>query len=495
MQVVEDSNEGLKREFTITVAAADIEATLDSRLKELSRTIKMPGFRPGKVPMPLLKKQYGPSLMGEILDHVVSDSSQRALADKGLRPAVQPKIEIKSFAEGADLEYTMAVELMPEIAPVEFSKLELERLVVEVSDAEIDEAIQNLAKDQAGFETVEEARPSIESDALMIDFVGRVDGEAFDGGTAKDFLLELSATTFVPGFVEQIRGAKAGDHLTVKVRFPDDYGNAELAGKDAEFEVDVKELRQRGAATIDDQLAEKMGVENLTALKQAIREAREREYAAMSRMHLKRRLLDALAERCDFPVPESTANNEFEAIWKSVSEELERNKDALEEAGKSEDDLRAEYRAIAERRVRLGLFLSEVGRMNNIDVTQEDLNRAVVTEARRFPGREREVVDHYQKHRETMESLRAPVFEDKVVNFILELARVTERKVSLEEMLKATNEEEALGDLEADAGKKKAAAEKKAGAKEKAAAMSEPGGESAPKAPSIKSAAATKKTK
>ncbi|MCH7542746.1 MAG: trigger factor [Proteobacteria bacterium] len=495
MQVVEDSNEGLKREFTITVAAADIEATLDSRLKELSRTIKMPGFRPGKVPMPLLKKQYGPSLMGEILDHVVSDSSQRALADKGLRPAVQPKIEIKSFAEGADLEYTMAVELMPEIAPVEFSKLELERLVVEVSDAEIDEAIQNLAKDQAGFETVEEARPSIESDALMIDFVGRVDGEAFDGGTAKDFLLELSATTFVPGFVEQIRGAKAGDHLTVKVRFPDDYGNAELAGKDAEFEVDVKELRQRGAATIDDQLAEKMGVENLTALKQAIREAREREYAAMSRMHLKRRLLDALAERCDFPVPESTANNEFEAIWKSVSEELERNKDALEEAGKSEDELRAEYRTIAERRVRLGLFLSEVGRMNNIDVTQEDLNRAVVTEARRFPGREREVVDHYQKHRETMESLRAPVFEDKVVNFILELARVTERKVSLEEMLKATNEEEALGDLEADAGKKKAAAEKKAGAKEKAAAMSEPGGESAPKAPSIKSAAATKKTK
>ena len=483
MQVVEDSNEGLKREFTITVAAADIEATLNSRLKELSRTIKMPGFRPGKVPMPLLKKQYGKSLMGEILDHVVSDSSQRALADKGLRLAVEPKIEIKSFAEGADLEYTMAVELMPEIEPVEFSKLELERLVVEVSDAEIDEAIGDLAKDQAGFETVEEARPSIESDALMIDFVGRVDGEAFEGGTATDFLLELSATTFVPGFVEQMRGAKAGDHLTIKVRFPDEYGNAELAGKDAEFEVDVKELRQRGAAKVDDQLAEKMGVENLNALKKAIREAREREYAAMSRLHLKRRLLDALAERCDFPVPESTANSEFEAIWKSVAEELERNKDALEEAGKSEDDLRAEYRAIAERRVRLGIFLSEVGRMNNIDVTQEDLNRAVAAEARRYPGQERKVIDHYQKDREAMGSLRAPIFEDKVVNFILELARVTERTVSLEEMLKATNEDEALGDAEADAGKEKAAAEKKAGAEEKPAAKSESGGESAPKAP------------
>ncbi|MCH7711580.1 MAG: trigger factor [Proteobacteria bacterium] len=495
MQVVEDSNEGLKREFTITVAAADIEATLNSRLKELSRTIKMPGFRPGKVPMPLLKKQYGKSLMGEILDHVVSDSSQRALADKGLRLAVEPKIEIKSFAEGADLEYTMAVELMPEIEPVEFSKLELERLVVEVSDAEIDEAIGDLAKDQAGFETVEEARPSTESDALMIDFVGRVDGEAFEGGTATDFLLELSATTFVPGFVEQIRGAKAGDHLTIKVRFPDEYGNAELAGKDAEFEVDVKELRQRGAAKVDDQLAEKMGVENLNALKKAIREAREREYAAMSRLHLKRRLLDALAERCDFPVPESTANSEFEAIWKSVAEELERNKDALEEAGKSEDDLRAEYRAIAERRVRLGIFLSEVGRMNNIDVTQEDLNRAVAAEARRYPGQERKVIDHYQKDREAMGSLRAPLFEDKVVNFILELARVTERKVSLEDMLKATNEDEASPDAEADAGKEKTAAENKAGAKEKAAAKSESGGESAPKAPSKKSAEATKKTK
>ena len=433
--------------------------------------------------------------MGEILDHVVSDSSQRALADKGLRLAVQPKIEIKSFAEGADLEYTMAVELMPEIEPVEFSKLELERLVVEVSDAEIDEAIGDLAKDQAGFETVEEARPSTESDALMIDFVGRVDGEAFEGGTATDFLLELSATTFVPGFVEQIRGAKAGDHLTIKVRFPDEYGNAELAGKDAEFEVDVKELRQRGAATVDDQLAEKMGVENLNALKKAIREAREREYAAMSRLHLKRRLLDALAERCDFPVPESTANSEFEAIWKSVAEELERNKDALEEAGKSEDDLRAEYRAIAERRVRLGIFLSEVGRMNNIDVTQEDLNRAVAAEARSYPGQERKVIDHYQKDREAMGSLRAPIFEDKVVNFILELARVTERKVSLEDMLKATNEDEASPDAEADAGKEKTAAEKKAGAKEKAAAKSESGGESAPKAPSKKSAEATKKTK
>ena len=215
----------------------------------------------------------------------------------------------------------------------------------------------------------------------------------------------------------------------------------------------------------------------------------------MSRLHLKRRLLDALAERCDFPVPESTANSEFEAIWKSVAEELERNKDALEEAGKSEDELRAEYRTIAERRVRLGLFLSEVGRMNNIDVTQEDLNRAVVAEARRFPGQEREVVDHYQKDREAMGSLRAPVFEDKVVDFILELARVTERKVSLEDMLKATDEVDVWGDAEADAGKNKAAPKKKAGAKEKAAAKNESGGESAGKAPSKKSAAATKKTK
>ncbi len=438
MQVVETSSEGLRREFKIVVPAEDIEEKLQTRLVELSKTVKMPGFRPGKVPITLLKKQHGQSLMGEVLERAVADSSARALADKGLRPAVQPKVEIRSFSEGADLEFTMEVELMPDIEPMEFSKLKLERLMVEVPDSEVDEAVERVAAEQNVFEPVKQARKSTEHDALLVDFVGRADGREFEGGTAKDFLVELSGQTFVPGFVEQLRGAKTGDRVTAKVRFPDDYRNAELAGREAEFAVDVKEVRERKPVAIDDDLARRMGRESLAALKQALREQLERDYASISRMRLKRSLLDSLAAQYDFPVPASMVEGEFEAIWKRLSEELEQNPG--EEAGKSEEELRAEYRAIAERRVRLGLLLSEVGRMNSVDITREELNRAVVAEARRFPGQERKVIEYYYNNSEAMESLRAPLFEDKVIDFVLELADVKERKVSPETLVKEAQE-------------------------------------------------------
>ncbi|MEE8515583.1 MAG: trigger factor, partial [Alphaproteobacteria bacterium] len=394
MEIVENSSEGLQREFTITVFAKDIEEKLNARLEELGKTVKMPGFRAGKVPLPLLKKQHGPSVMGEILERAVNDSSHQALMEKGLRPAAEPKIEIKAFADGSDLEYTMVVELMPEIEPMDFSAINLDRLVVEVSNGDVDEAAQRLAEESREFETVESARKATKDDVLLVDFVGRVDGEAFEGGTAKDFQLELSSTSFVPGFVEPLIGAKAGDQVLVKVTFPDDYTSTELAGKDAEFTVDVKELRTPKPVAVDDDLAKRLQFDNVDAFKKAVRQRLEGEYASIARMRLKRTLLDDLANRCDFPVPQGLVDKEFESIWQGVQEELKKGgEEAKEVAGKSEDDLRGEYRAIAERRIRLGLLLSEIGRTNNIEVTQDEINNAIAAEAQRFPGQEKRVFE------------------------------------------------------------------------------------------------------
>jgi trigger factor len=493
MQVVETASEGLKREFTIRIPAHDIESKLTNRLQELSTKIQKPGFRPGKVPMPLLKKQYGPSLMGEILEQAVADGTRQALTDKGYRPAMQPKIEIKSFEEGGDLEYALAVELMPEIKQPTFGDIAVEKMTVAIDETQVDETVKRLADEQRVYDKAPDGAVATEKDALLVDFTGRVGGEAFEGGTAKDFQIELDSTSFIPGFIEQLRGAKAGDKLTVKVKFPDEYGNKSLAGKDAEFEVDVKEVRNRAAISVDDELAKRMGLENLEAMRKAIRERMEQEYASVTRMRVKRNLLDELAKRCDFELPNGMVEGEFDAIWKQVSGQGQQEHDhdhdhdhdhhdhaghdhaageacndpshdhggheghdhGAEEklggelAGKSPEEiekLRGEYREIAARRVKLGLLLSEVGRLNNIDVSQDDLNRAILNEARRFPGQERAVYDYYQKNEQALQQLRAPLYEDKVVDYILELAKVNERKVSAEELLRDPEEDEAAGE-------------------------------------------------
>ena len=484
MQVVETASEGLKREFTIRIPASDIESKLTNRLQELSTKIHKPGFRPGKVPMPLLKKQYGPSLMGEILEQAVADGTRQALTEKGYRPAVQPKIEIKSFEEGGDLEYALAVELMPEIKQPAFGDIAVEKMTVAIDEAQVDETVKRLADEQRVYDKAPDGAVATEQDALLVDFVGRVGGEAFDGGSAKDFQIELDSTSFIPGFIEQLRGAKAGDKLTVKVRFPDEYGNKSLAGKDAEFEVDVKEVRNRAAISVDDELAKRMGLENIEAMRKAIRERMEQEYASVTRMRVKRNLLDELAKRCDFELPKGMVEGEFDAIWKQVSGQGQQEHDhdhdhdhdheghdhhdhaghdhgdheghdhgehapseeklGGELAGKSPEEiekLRGEYREIAARRVKLGLLLSEVGRVNNIEVSRDDLNRAILNEARRFPGQERTVYEYYQKNEQALQQLRAPIYEDKVVDYILELAKVNERKVSAEELLRDPDEE------------------------------------------------------
>jgi trigger factor len=444
MQVTETRNEGLTREFTVRIEAKDIDEKVDHRLAEVGKGLTLPGFRPGKAPLALLQKRYGKAVIGEILEAAVQDSSTQAIAERGLTPAIQPRIEITNYEDGADLEYTMQVELMPDFEPADFSKLELERVTIEVSDAEVDEALARIAKENRLAEPVAKPRKAKLGDVAVIDFVGRADGTEFPGGAGKDFHLELGSGRFIPGFEDQIVGAKPGDQLAVKVTFPEEYSAPDLAGKDAEFEVTVRELREYVDSSLNDTLATTMGFDDLTKMRAAVRENLEREYGAMSRTSLKRRLLDKLSELHDFDVPSGMVDAEFDAtIWQQFEQAREQGQIDDDDVDKSDDELRSEYRAIAARRVRLGLLLSEVGRRNNVEVTQDEVSRAIMAEAQRYPGQQREVVEHYQNHPEALAQIRAPLFENKVTDFILEIAKVKERSGTMEDILKAEQSESA----------------------------------------------------
>ncbi len=443
MQITETSTEGLKHEFKVTVGADDIKQRVETRLQEIGRQVKLPGFRPGKVPLAVLRQRYGSSVMGEVLERAVNDGSNEALREHKLRPALQPKVEIVSFNEGKDLEYKLAVEVLPDVAPMNFAELTLERLRPEVPDAEVDSALERIARQQRKDAPAE--RPATTGDIAVIDFTGSIDGEEFAGGSAKGHRLELGAGQFIPGFEDQLIGARPGEQRTVAVTFPADYGASELAGKNASFAVEVKEVREIAPQPIDESLAEAVGMENLQALRDAVRQQIERDYDGIARQRLKRQLLDRLAERHAFAVPQGMIDIEFDVIWKQFEAERERAKQrgvAEADEGKSNDEIKAEYRAIAERRVRLGLLLSEVGRNNNIQVTQDEINRAVAEEARRFPGHERQVVEYYRNQPGAVDNLRAPIFENKVIDYILEIADVTDRHVPIADLLKEEEEEE-----------------------------------------------------
>jgi trigger factor len=447
MQVTETLAEGLKRQFKIVLPATDIDSKVEGRLRQLSTTVKIPGFRPGKVPLAMMKKRYGSSVMGEVLEQAVQDSSNQALADRGLRPATQPKIEVTSFAEGTDLEYTMAIELLPEIAPMDFGKIELDRPKAEASEDEVQKALERLASQRQGSKPVAEERPAQSGDILVIDFVGRVDGEEFAGGKGEDHSLTLGSNSFIPGFEDQLIGAKPGETREVTVKFPDEYRAEALAGKDASFTVTVKELREPEPAKLDEDFAKQIGFEAMQGLRDAVKAQIEQEYGSASRLKVKRQLLDRLAEAHDFPVPDSMVDGEYEAIWKQVSEAREQGKLDEDDKNKSEDELKAEYRGIAERRVRLGLLLAEVGRANNIKITDEEVRRALFEEARRYPGQERQVLEFYRKTPAAMESLKAPIYEEKVIDFILEIAKVNDRVVSPEELFAEDEESSADGKI------------------------------------------------
>ena len=474
MQVTETKSEGLSREFKVALPANEIEEKISHRLKELARTAQMPGFRPGKVPVSVLRKKYGPSVLGEVLERAVNDSSQQALAEKGLRPAMQPQIEITSFEDGGDLEYTIGVELLPEIKPVNFSKITLARLIPKTDDAAMEKTLADIAAAQGDSAAIKDDRETKTGDVLVIDFLGQVGGEEFAGGKAEGYELTLGSGTFIPGFEEQLIGVKVGDKIEVKVKFPDSYGAAELSGKDAVFDVTVNELKETVPSAIDDELAKKVGMENLEALKKSIREEQESKFNEMSRMILKRALLDELSAAHDFEIPEKLLDREFDTIWKQFEEQRKKDKDAGQGSEeKTDDEHKKDFREIAERRVQLGLLLSEVGRANNIQISKEDVNSQLMAEARRHPGREKEVMEHYKNNPEAMEELSAPLYEEKVVNFILEQASITEKTATKDGLIK-TMEDEAAGKPKAKAkaggkskAKGKAAAEKKAAKKDK----------------------------
>lgn len=439
MQVSETSAEGLKREFKIVVPSDDVESSVLRRLTEIGNSVRIPGFRPGKVPINLLKKRYGDAVKGEVLERTIQESWQQAMTEKGLRPALQPKVEIVTFEDGVDLEYTLAVELLPEIEPIDFSKVELERRVVKVTDEEVDKTLERMAESRRAFNAVE-GRAAEKGDQVVIDFTGKIDGEEFAGGSMNDFELEIGGSTFLPGFDDQIIGMKAGENKTVKINVADDHPNDQLRGKEVAFDVSAKEVRAPQAAAVDDELAKSAGMENLEALKGAVSEQLGREYTQLSRAHLKRALLDKLSELGSFDLPEGVVEAEFEGIWKQVLDAKERDALDPDDKEKSEEELKESYRGIAERRVRLGLLLADIGRANNITVTQEDLNRAIHAEATRFPGQEARVMEYFQKDPNALQELQAPIFEDKVVDFVIEMAKINEQEVSLEELMQVSDE-------------------------------------------------------
>jgi trigger factor len=468
MQVTETKNEGLLHEFTITVPAAEIETFVNNRLNELKKTAKLPGFRPGKIPVSLLRKQYGPSIMGEVLERTVNETSQKAMEERKLRPVIQPKIEVTKFEDGSNLEYTMVLEVMPEIKPIDFSKIKLERMVVKADEEEINKALERLANAHKTSKPVADSRKSKSGDITIIDFVGRVGGQEFPGGKAEDYSLELGTGSFIPGFEDQLIGTKVGDHVEVNVSFPKDYGAEELAGKEAVFDVDIKELRETSPGVIDDELAIKVGLDDLKTLKDNIRAEHENEFKNMARQRMKRLLLDELEENYEFEIPQALADNEFESIWLQFEEHRkqvkEQGRDEDPSEGKSDDELKEDYRGIAERRVRLGLLLAEIGRLNNIDISQEDLNRAMMAEAQRYQGEEQKVMEYFRNNSEAQQQLKAPLLEDKVVDFIFELANVTEKTVSIDVLIKEPEEKKPA---KKKTVAKKAPAKKDASAKKK----------------------------
>ncbi|MCB1591814.1 MAG: trigger factor [Alphaproteobacteria bacterium] len=474
MQVKQVKQDGLLHELEVTVQASEIDIRVDNRLMEVGKTIRIPGFRPGKVPLKILKQKYGRAVMGEILENAVNETTQKALEDKGLQPAMQPKIEVKSFDEGKDLTYTLSVEVLPKFKVANYKGFKLDKPVAKADDKSIDEALSRIASSRRTSKPVESKRASKKGDVVLIDFNGRTaaDGVEHPGMAAEGHHLELGGGRFIPGFEDQLIGKKAGDAVEVKVTFPEEYPVPALAGQEAIFDVKIHELHEPVETEINDEFAQSLGMENVDALRKAVEQQINMELEQQSRLIIKKKLLDQLDEAHDFEIPAGMKAQELENITRQVMADYEQR------GGEAElnDEEKEELEAIAGRRVRLGLVLAEIGKDNDIRVSDQELQKAVIAEAQKYPGEEKRVFDYFARNRHAIESLRAPIYEDKVIDFILELSDIATRDVTPEQLVE--EEQQTLNEGLEDKDKKPAKAKKaKSAAKKPESANKEKSGD------------------
>jgi trigger factor len=499
MQIVETTNEGLKRAYSVKIPAKDIEARIDAEVKKVAPQVRMPGFRPGKVPANLIKKMHGEALHSDAFNTAVQESVDSLMREKKLRPALQPKVDLgEGYARGKDAELTVELEVLPEIEAPSVEGLKLERLTVPVTDAEVDEALGKIAGNQKSYKDAPKTKKSADGDQLIIDFVGRVGGTEFEGGKAEGAPLVLGSGQFIPGFEEQLAGLKAGDTKTIAVKFPDDYPAANLKGKEAEFDVIVQAVKVECETQVDDDFAKSLGLDSLAKLKELLKGQLEQENAGLTRTQMKRQLLDKLAADHDFAVPPGMVDAEFEQIWQQLEAEVEKEDDPAA-ARKEIEDEKDDYRRIAERRVRLGLLLSEIGQANGVEVSNQEMNMLLQQAAQQYRPEDRErFVEYVRNEPMAQAQLRAPLYEDKVVDFLFDKAEVTEREVTreaIEAAIEAEETTESKPTAKKAPAKKPTAekAEKPAPKKEAAKASAKPAAKKAPAKKADAEKPATKK--
>jgi trigger factor len=476
--VSETKSEGLLREYQIVITAAEIDAEVSKKLEEIATTVKMPGFRPGKVPMSVVKSRFSDQVRGDAIKAALDEGARQAIEGNDLRLASQPQVDIKSYEDGKDLEASLACEVMPAITLPDLGKVSVDRPKIDSDPKEVEETLGRIADENRPTAPIAKARAAKSGDVAMIDFIGRIDGEAFEGGTAEGHSLELGSNSFIPGFEDGIVGAKPGTTIDVPVTFPEDYQAAHLAGKLAVFEVKLNELHEKADASIDDELATRLGFENLDGLKAAIAEQINGQHQTALRQLTKKNVLDALAEGDAFDVPPSLFKQEYESVARAMNpksaeqghdHDHDHDHDHPAADDGMDDDAKAEAEAVATRRVRLGLLITEIGRENNIEVTEEDTRRAVFEEARRYPGQEQMVLEYFQKNPQAMQQIAGPIFEDKVIDFILEMAKVTDVAIDTDTLYAAPEEAAPAKKVVAKKPATKKAAAKKPAAKKAAA--------------------------